>query len=381
MSKDFIIDRAELRLFRIAPPIPLEDATHRVNRVEIMLLEIGFGGEKALGFSYTAGVGATGVCALLQDYCLPLLLGRDVRMVNDCWSAMFEHLYRTGLGAQTTLALAAMDTALWDARAKVMDQTLAMALGGARTQIPAYWSSIDISSSPGALFKIFKAKKDEGYAAFKLKVGRPQLHEDVARISAVREAIGSESRLAVDANMGWDLDESLRRVNAFDDFDLAWLEEPLPAHDVSGHVELRRKSGIPIAVGESLYGLHEFQNYLASGAVDIVQPDVARIGGLTPWLKVAHLASGYERKVAPHYMAEMSGHALCAIDNALILENVSGASFNELGLCADPLAISNGTMHIGEAPGHGIGVTLTDVLLRDEVPIRGNDLTDIKSHH
>src|SRR5207247_9737816 len=129
------------------------------------------------------------------------------------------------------------------------------------------------------------AAKAQGFKGAKIKVGRPHVSEDVARLCAVREAVGAGFEIMTDANQGFHRSEAVRRAAAFAPLDLAWLEEPLPAEDVAGHRQLQEHTSIPVAVGESMYHLGQFREYLAQGACNMVQPDVARIGGLTPWMK------------------------------------------------------------------------------------------------
>jgi L-alanine-DL-glutamate epimerase-like enolase superfamily enzyme len=138
--------------------------------------------------------------------------------------------------------------------------------------------------------------------------------------------------LMLDANQCWDLPEALRRLQAFERYHPYWIEEPLPPEDVSGHARLRRLSSIPVAVGENLYTSHQFLRYLEAEAVDILQPDVVRVGGITEFLKIAHLCEAWHRMIAPHFMSEISVHLLCAIPNGLFLENVRGGTLKDLGL-------------------------------------------------
>ena len=131
-----------------------------------------------------------------------------------------------------------------------------------------------------------------GFGGSKIKVGRP-VHEDVERLAAVRAAVGADFEIFTDANQAFNVDEAIRRARHYEAADIGWFEEPLPADDIDGHVRLSRSTSIPIAIGESLYGPSHFRDYLQRGACSIVQVDVARIGGVTPWLKIAHLAEAF----------------------------------------------------------------------------------------
>jgi L-alanine-DL-glutamate epimerase-like enolase superfamily enzyme len=376
-DRPLIVEGARVRLFRVPPAVPWEDATHRVPALEIIVVELTVDDFVARGFSYTVGVGGTAVRALLHDYCLKEIVGRDARFVVASWSDLHRHLHRTGMGALTTLALAAIDVAFWELRCHASGRPLYLELGGGRRTIPVYSSGIDLHLSPEALAEEITTLKQRGYSWFKIKVGRPSLAEDVDRIAAARSVLAVDDKLLLDANQAWDLAEAVRRARAFETFDPTWLEEPLRAEDVAGHAVLRRRSAIPIALGESLYTIEDFQRYLAEDAVDVLQPDVARVGGLTPWLRIADLASANARQVAPHFLVELSVHGLCAIDNGLVLEDVRGGALVELGLAGNSLKTVNGTVGPPPTAGHGVDFTLDDAA--SEVPVAGYSFGDVRS--
>jgi L-alanine-DL-glutamate epimerase-like enolase superfamily enzyme len=375
-----LIEKVAVRLFRVPPASKWEDATHRVPAIEIIVVELTVNGRVARGFSYTVGVGGTAVRALLHDYCSSLLLGQDARYVVANWLSLRGHLRRTGMGALTTLALAAIDVAFWELRCQQSGRPLGIEAGGGSRSVPAYSSGIDLHLTPEEIHDLLVAQCRAGYRWFKIKVGLPALDADLARVAAARAAIGGDHRLLLDANQAWDLAEAVRRCRAFEPFDPYWIEEPAPSEDIAAHAALRRKTAIPVAIGESLYSLEEFQAYLRADAVDVVQPDIARVGGLTPWLRIADLASAWARPVAPHFFAELSVHALCAIDNGLVLENVGGGSLFELGLAAAPVAIADGMATPSEASGHGVDFRLGGDNATFEVPFSGYRFDDVRSH-
>ncbi len=367
-----IVERAQVRLFRLPPSVPWEDATHRVPALEIILLELTVNGQIARGFSYTVGVGGTAIRSLIQDYCVAELVGRDARYVIAASHSLFSHLLRTGMGAITTLALAAIDVALWEVRAQASGRPMFLELGGNAPAIPAYTSGIDLYMTPEELGAAQSALKKDGYQWFKIKVGHTDIAVDIARVAAAREAIGPNCKLVVDANQAWDLGEAINRCRAFEPYNIGWMEEPLGTNDVNDHATLRSKTGIPIALGESLYTIEDFRRFLSADAIDIVQADIARVGGFTPWLKIANLAAAWNRPVAPHYFVELSVHALCAVDNGLVLENVRGGSLFELGLARHPVEITNGIAKPVRTAGHGVGFQL-DQNAGYEVPTTGYD--------
>ncbi|NOZ32096.1 MAG: mandelate racemase/muconate lactonizing enzyme family protein, partial [Alphaproteobacteria bacterium] len=173
---------------------------------------------------------------------------------------------------------------------------------------------------------------------------------DRVRLGAVREAVGPGFDIMVDANQSFDRAKAIRCAAMLEEFDIAWFEEPLPADDVGGHADLARRTSVPIAVGESLYSPSQFKDYLTTNACSIVQVDVARIGGITPWLKVAHMAEAFNVSVCPHFLMELHVSLVCAVPNAPMLEYIP-----QLGaITRTPMTTSKGRAIPSDQPGIGI---------------------------
>ncbi|WP_382310092.1 mandelate racemase/muconate lactonizing enzyme family protein [Herbiconiux sp. UC225_62] len=280
-------------------------------------------GIEGVGYSYTIGTGGPAVLSLLRTSLLDALVGLDAMRPEAVWQALFSSTRATTVGVITALALAAVDTAVWDARCKAGGMPLWVAAGGARSSIPLYdteggW----LHFSADELVAQAVESRAAGMHGVKIKVGKPKGHEDVERLAAVREAVGDDFDIMIDANQSMTSAEAVRRAAAFEPLDIFWFEEPLPAEDMSGHRALARSTSIPVAVGESMYSVGQFREYLQSQAASIVQVDVARIGGITPWLKVAHLAEAFNVKVAPHFLMELHVSLTCAVPNSLYLEHI-----------------------------------------------------------
>lgn len=281
------------------------------------------GGGEGIGYSYTIGTGGEAVLSLLRTCLLPAAMGLDAHRPESVWSTLFSATRATSVGVITSLALAAVDTAVWDARCRLTGLPLWVAAGGSRTSIPLYdteggWLHLDANDLvAGAL-----ASQQAGMGGVKIKVGKTTGHEDYERLAAVRDAVGPRLDIMVDANQSMTAAEAIRRAALFESLDIFWFEEPLPADDVAGHRRLARATTVPIAVGESMYSLGQFREYLQAAAASIVQVDVARIGGITPWLKVAHLAESFNVAVAPHFLMELHVSLCCAVPNALYLEHI-----------------------------------------------------------
>ncbi|WIX76395.1 mandelate racemase/muconate lactonizing enzyme family protein [Amycolatopsis carbonis] len=256
------------------------DAVQAFLKQETVFVELATDdGGTALGYSYTIGTGGTAVLALLRDHLLPRLISQDARRIEAVWTDLFASTRATTVGAITSLALAAVDTALWDLKCRRAGEPLWRVAGGFASRVPLYdteggWLHLSTDELVAGARKSAAA----GWGGVKVKVGKPTAHEDLERLGAVREAVGPRFDLMVDANQSLTAAEAIRRARAFEAVDLFWFEEPLPADDVAGHARLSTASPIPIAVGESLYSVAQFRDYLHRSAASIVQVDVARVG-------------------------------------------------------------------------------------------------------
>ena len=258
---------------------------------------------------------------LLSETLAPLLKNQPAENTERIWRTLLFSTHATSVGAITSLALAAIDTALWDLKCKKAQLPLYQCAGGAKDRVPMYtteggWLHIDTE----ALVDDAVRAKSLGFSGAKIKIGRPHLAEDRARLQAVRAAVGDSFEIMVDANQAFSRAEATRRACVLEENAIAWFEEPLPADDVMEHVRLAASTSVPIAVGESLYSISQFKDYLTLGGASIVQVDVARIGGITPWLKVAHMAEAFNVPVCPHFLMELHVSLVCAIPNAPWLE-------------------------------------------------------------
>ena len=318
------IERVELLQVDLTPKVPRSDAIQSFVTQETPLVRITCAdGAQGTGYTYTIGTGGSSVLALLRDHLAPRLIGRDPGEIERLWKDLFFHTHATAVGAITSLALAAIDTALWDLKCRRAGLPLWKCAGGAQLRVPVYTTEGGwLQHSRQQLIDEARAAKAQGFRGAKIKVGRPSAVEDVDRLSAVRAAVGDTFELMVDANQAFTVAEARRRAHAYASLGLAWLEEPLPAEDRGGHVELASVATMPIAVGESLYHAAHFREYLASRACSIVQVDCARIGGITPWLKVAHLAETFNAAVCPHFLMELHVSLTAAVPNGAWVEYI-----------------------------------------------------------
>ena len=347
-----LIRAVEILQVDLAPKVLRTDAIQSFVSQETPLVRIRCDdGSEGAGYTYTIGTGGSSVVALLRDHLAPRLVGRDPDCIEAIWRDLFFHTHATAVGAITSLALAAIDTALWDWRSRRAGLPLWKAAGGAQPRVPVYSTEGGwLHLTPDELVAQTLQAQTDGFLGAKVKVGRPTVAEDVARLAAVREAVGERFEIMIDANQCFNVAEAMRRARAYEPFNLAWFEEPLPAEDLGGHEELAAHTPIPIAVGESLYSPAHFREYLERGACSIVQVDAARIGGVTPWLKVAHLAETFNVAVCPHFLMELHVSLSAAVPNARWVEYIPQLD----DVTTSRLAIEAGHAVPPETPGLGI---------------------------
>ncbi len=346
------IERVELRMVDLPPKVKRTDAIQSFVSQETPIVTItDSDGAVGTGYTYTIGTGGSSVMRLLSDHLAPRVIGRDADRIEAIWRELEYATHATTIGPITALALAAIDTALWDLRARKQGLPLWKLAGGAKDRVPLYtteggWLHIPTE----ALVEDALAAKAAGFRGSKVKIGRPHGSEDLARLSAVRAAVGDAYEIMTDANQGFLVDEAIRRAERLADLDLAWIEEPLPADDVEGHVRLSARTSTPVAVGESLYSIRHFRDYMARGACSIVQVDVARIGGITPWLKVAHAAEAFDIPVCPHFLMELHVSLAAAVPNGKYVEYIPQLD----DLTTTGMVVEDGMAVAPTEPGLGI---------------------------
>ena len=346
------IERVELNMVDLRPKVERTDAIQSFVSQETPLVTItDSDGASGTGYSYTIGTGGSSVMRLLADHLAPRLIGRDADQIEAIWHELEFATHATTIGAITAIALAAIDTALWDLRARKQGLPLWKLAGGAKDRCPLYTTEGGWLHLPAeALVEDALDAKARGFRGSKVKIGKANGSEDFARLSAVRHAVGDAYEIMTDANQGFAVDEVIRRAERLRELDLAWLEEPLPADDIDGHVRLNRSTATPVAVGESLYSIRHFREYMARGACSIVQVDAGRIGGITPWLKVAHAAEAFDMPVCPHFLMELHVSLTCAVPNGKYVEYIPQLD----DITTSRLVVEDGQALAPMTPGLGI---------------------------
>jgi L-alanine-DL-glutamate epimerase-like enolase superfamily enzyme len=330
----------------------LSDSTHGdIAHFELVTARVrAADGAEGTGYTYTVGAGAGAIRVLLEELAA-LLLGRDPEEIEALWQRLWWGCHYVGRGGLAAFAIAAADIALWDLRARRAGLPLWKLLGGHHPRVKAYAGGIDLQFPLDRLLRQTDDNIGRGFRAIKMKVGRPRLSEDVERVRAMREHLGAGVPLMVDANMRWTADEAIRAARAFAAHDVFWLEEPTIPDDVPGHVRIVREGGLPVAAGENLRTIHEFKRLIDAGGVTFPEPDVSNVGGITPWIKVAHVAEAHNLPVTSHGVHDLHVHLLAAVPNASYLE-VHGFGLERF--MAQPLVIRDGEATAPDRPGHGV---------------------------
>lgn len=296
------------------------------------------------------------ITACIAESYAPLLIGKEATDTSHLWDVMAHHppVQWVGRCGITHLALAAVDIALWDIKAKHAGVPLWKLLGGSGTkQLEAYntdggWLNWPTEQLVGDCKRLVEV---EGYRGVKIKIGSPEPERDLMRIEVVRKAIGPNAKLMVDANGRFDLPAAQRIGKRLADFDVVWFEEPIWHDDVAGHATLARSIDTPIALGEQLYRLDDFRNFISAGAVKFTQPDVVRLGGITEWRQVADLALANGLPVAAHVgdMGQIHEHLCIAHDGCTILEYIPWIR----DCFVEPATVRDGSYVTPQQPGAG----------------------------
>jgi L-alanine-DL-glutamate epimerase-like enolase superfamily enzyme len=339
--------------FRIPLPQVLTDSTHgEIRAFELNTIRIrDADGAEGVGYTYTVGRNGAAIDAILRREFPEIFLGDEADAIERLWQKGWWALHYGGRGGPTVLALSALDIALWDLKAKRARLPLWVYLGGFNSSVQCYAGGIDLDLSADELIEQTKDNLAKGHRAIKMKVGRARLSEDVVKVRALREFLGEGFPLMADANMKWSVDAAIRAARAFQPYDLTWLEEPTIPDDPEGHARIVREGGLPIAAGENLRSVWEFKQYIAAGAVTYPEPDVTNCGGVTPFMKIAHLAEAFNLPVTSHGAHDVTVHLLAACANRSYLE---AHGFGLDRYIAEPLRIEEGCAIAPNRPGHGI---------------------------
>ncbi len=306
-----------------------------------------------LGLSYAKRAGGPGQFAHANEIALSLL-GEDPSDIGRLWDKLCWAGASVGRSGMATQAIGAFDVALWDMKSRRADLPLAKLLGAYHESVPCYNTSGGFLHTPTDQLLInAKNSLERGIGGIKLKVGQPDHQKDIRRLEAVRQHLGDSVAIMVDANQQWDRPTAQRMCRIFEQFNLVWIEEPLDAYDHEGHAALAQKFDTPIATGEMLTSAAEHGELIRHRAADYLMPDAPRVGGITPYLKVASQADQEGLLVAPHFAMELHIHLAAAYPRQGWVEHFDWLEplFNER------IEIANGRMLVPKRAGLGLSLS------------------------
>lgn len=349
----------EIRTTRLRDPQgpPFQDATmprRTDGGLALMFVELlTDAGISGIAYTEGSGVGRTLIHEQLSD----LIIGADPFETERIWTAMFWRVRGNGRKGAAFQAISVLDNALWDLKAKALGVPLYRLLGPAHEKVPVYGSGGWTHFTTDELVREQAAMVKRGFSRVKMKVGKDfgqAEREDLERLAAVRQALGEDIAIYIDANNAYYAKQAIRLAERFSEYHIGWFEEPVLADDIPGLAAIARAISISVATGEHEYTKYGFRDLITAGAADIVQPDIGRVGGVTEWIKIAHLAASFNLPVAPHAYSMLHLHPAMATPNLLVVEML-GIEWEPLQkFLADPPQPENGYWRPDGRPGNGV---------------------------
>jgi len=291
---------------------------------------------------------------LIEEMLKPQAIGEDPLNNERIWEKMYWATLQYGRRGAPISAISAVDIAIWDLKGKILNQPVHKLLGGHRDTVPSYGSGVNLNYTREELAKEMRDYIKDGFKIVKMKIGRRDPQDDLERIKLVRDTIGPNIDLALDVNNGWSIKTAIRMAKKLEEYDIYWLEEPILADEIGNLAKLANETSIPIAVGENHYTKWEFKELMERGAVEIVQADIGKCGGVTEFVKIAAMADAYGLPVCPHHTEYIDASLVAAIPNGLFHEYIYEFSEPLGRVLVDPIRPRNGEISPSSKPGFGI---------------------------
>jgi len=307
-------------------------------------------GVVGIGYTMLMQPGLRTLDACIHEVVKPMLLGRDATQIESIWRDVWQGTYRMGRMGVVILALSAVDIALWDALGHHTGLPLYKLWGGTDKEIPAYGSGCYRWLGGDGMIEKAQRFVKQGFKAIKMQAAHTDsLRGDVENVRRMREALGPDIDIMIDINQGWSADTAILMGRKFEEYDVYWIEEPVPVEDVPGYLRVARSLDLRVVGGESHFMRWDLRPFFAEGLIPILQPDVVR-GGLTELRKIATVADTWGITIAPHLFHELMSHLLASIPNGLILEYMGWLD----DLWVEPHNPVNGMLRPPDRPGHGM---------------------------
>ena len=290
------------------------------------------------------------IAACIEDALAPRIIGRDATEVEAIWRDLWRATMTAGRGGIAMMAQSAIDIALWDAVGKRAGLPLHRLWGHYRSSIPAYGSGCWRGAGGEGMVAKARHFVAQGYQAIKMQVAHVHdLQTDLANVRMMRDAVGPDIDIMIDVNMGWSADTAILMGRKFEEYDIYWLEEPVPADDFSGYRRIAAALDLRVVGGETHFGRDDLKPFFETPCLPILQPDPMR-GGLTELRKIATVADTWGITIAPHLFAELNVHLLASIPNGIWIEQMG--LLDDLWVEAVP--VKDGMITAPERPGHGL---------------------------
>lgn len=350
------------RIHRLSIPLPRRyiSGIHDYGTTENVLIELDTGDAVGIGWAFAFLPRHVDAIQTFLTDLAETLVGTSVDNVRATWAKLWARINFVGQSGAPVMALAAIDTALWDLLARQAGVPLYRLLGAVRDRVPVYGSSGWFTYAKEELLDEALALREAGFTHYKIKIGHPDPAVDMERVEHVIAGVGDSVALMVDANQVWTVDEAIAHGRELESLGVTWYEEPVAVQDVEGSARVAAALDVPLATGETVFTRGGFVPLIEQRAADVLMPNVVRCGGPSQWMNVATLAESRHIPVSSHTYAEISAHLMAAAPNAGMVEYIPGWWDT---LFDDAPAIHDGQIHLTDRPG--LGFTISEKAIRD----------------